>query len=534
MKKSLFAIACAAALVMACKPEEVPVTPALTLTSEAEVAVPIEGGIFTVEFDTNTPWKAALDVAADVAELNVTSGTAEDKKVKVTISENKEENTDRTITLTITGEEVEPVKVVFNQASKFVPYFTISEEEASVGPDGKIIEIEVTTNVADWAVEVPEDANSWLHIEKSDSKVSVTVDPLTTLDDEREAELTFTAGELEPIVFPVYQEGPASVLWYINPSVALEGFDPQVKSSLANIGDNLLVSNGTKVYVLNAMTGEVVNKIDFPEGFACDRLVSDDAGHLLASVDVGYDWTEGVEQKNLIIYKVDIENMSVEPFLSYNLGNLWCSDTGNIRVAGDITKHAEIVATVAGSGYCIVWHVEDGVPTTWYWANTPYVGSSVANSCAAPAGPSIEDGLYFIGYGGDYNLHYLDTFVPDSDQNVWGTAYVTGSSWMENYNCIDVAEYKGTKYVGIVAGCHFNYDATDVYVLDASNKASIENVVMHIDCDSYVSRDDAWANLNWTGGGTYSDIILVPTDSALMIGYIDTNFNVLGVSRWFE
>ena len=405
--------------------------------------------------------------------------------------------------------------------------YELVSSSAALDEKGGSVTIEVNSNAKiDWSLVIPEDAQSWIHLgEKVGNTVNVTVDPYGKLEGEREAELSIVAQDIKPLVFTVYQNGPSSHLWHINPSVDLEGFDPTVKSSISSLGENLLVSNGTKVYVLNALTGEVVNKIALPEGMCVDRLIADDAGNLLASVDVGY-------QVDFVIYKVDINNLTAEPFITYNTGNYYSTGTGNIRVSGDITKQAEIVATVSGSGACIVWHVTDGVPSTWYYANTPYAADYVHTSCTTPAGPSIEDGLYFIGYGGDYNLYYLDTFVPDNTENVWTTAYVTGSSWMENYNCIDVAEFNGTQYVGIVAGCHFNYDATDVYILDASDKANMEPV-LHVDCDSYVSRDGAWANLNWTEGGAYSDIILVPTESALFVAYIDTNFNVLGVSRWF-
>lgn len=500
-----------------------------TLLTKDVAEIGPDGGSAEIKVKTNIDWFVIVpEEDQKWIHLAATKAYAEES-VKVTVDKYSALNTERSSNLyVVCGNE----SAIFKVVQKGVD-FTLASTSASVDEQGGPVQVEVITNATiDWKLVIPEDAQSWIHLgDKSGNIVNITVDPYAELDGEREATLEISADEIESLFFTVSQDGPSSHLWHINPSGALEGFDPTVKSSLANLGENLVVSNGSRVYILNATTGELVNKIDLPEGYAFDRLVADDAGHLLASVDVDYDWTEGAEQKNLIIFKVNLENMSVEPFIEYNLGNIWCSDTGNIRVSGDITTQAEIVATVAGSGYCLVWHVIDGELSTWYSANTPYVGEAVNCSCTAPAGPSIEDGLYFIGYGGDYNLHYLDTFVPDTTENVWATAYVTGSSWMENYNCIDVAEFRGTQYVGIVAGCHFNYDATDVYILDASDKSALEPV-LHVDCDGYVERDDSWANLSWTGSGAYSDIILVPTESALVVAYIDTNFNVLGVSRW--
>ena len=136
MKKSLFAIALAGALVLACKREPAPVPNSLTLKSAAEVQVPVEGGTFTVEFEANVAWTAELDVKTDVAALNVKSGAAEDQKVKVSIQKNEVENVDRTITLTLLAEGVEPVKVLFKQASVYVPYFTLSTNDVAVGVEG--------------------------------------------------------------------------------------------------------------------------------------------------------------------------------------------------------------------------------------------------------------------------------------------------------------------------------------------------------------------------------------------------------------
>ena len=102
---------------------------------------------------------------------------------------------------------------------------------------------------------------------------------------------------------------------------------------------------------------------------------------------------------------------------------------------------------------------------------------------------------------------------------------------MENYNCISTADWKGKKYAAIVKGCHFNYDATDVVLLDITNPAEAKDVYA-IDCDGMVHRADDWSNLDWTDAGSYSDVLLVPTDDALLIYYVDANFNVIGCTQY--
>ena len=98
---------------------------------------------------------------------------------------------------------------------------------------------------------------------------------------------------------------------------------------------------------------------------------------------------------------------------------------------------------------------------------------------------------------------------------------------MENYNCIATAEWNGNKYAAIVAGCHFNYDATDVILLNVNNPAAAEYVYTH-----HGDGDVAWdwaagVNPSWTGAGTYSDALLIPAGDTLLVLYVDSNYGAL-------
>ena len=480
-----------------------------------------EGGEATITVKTNIDWFVIVPEEDQNWIHLVQTKAYADESVKVKVDPYLEIRGERSSVLyVVCGDE--SARYTVKQTG---PVFELVNTSAVLDENGGPVKIDINTNAKmDWTFTIPEDAQSWIHLgEKAEKSVTVNVDSFMELDGERDAVLKVTVNE-EELEFTVSQTGPSSLLWFVHPTEALEGFDPSIKSSLANIGENLIVSNGSKVYVLNALTGEVVNKIDLPEGMYVERLISDDAGNLLASVDAA--------SGDLVIYKVDINNLTAEPFITYNTANLWVDNAGNIRVSGDITKNAEIVATTS-MGFFLVWHVVDGVPSTWYYGNTPYYSWYLQDCCTAPAGPSIDDGLYFIAYGADsnYNLYYLNTFVPDSEENAWALAFETGAAGNEDFNSIDVAEYKGTQYVGFVASSHFTYSDSEIYVLDATNKNSME-LVMDIPFEDFITRDDSWANIHWTGAGPYSDIILVPTESALVVGYIENNVNVLGVSRW--
>ena len=138
----------------------------------------------------------------------------------------------------------------------------------------------------------------------------------------------------------------------------------------------------------------------------------------------------------------------------------------------------------------------------------------------------MADGFFYIGYGGDYNLQYTDAFGAGGGTS-WAPTYVTGSTWMENYNCIATAEWNGNKYAAIVAGCHFNYDATDVILLNVNNPAAAEYVYTH-----HGDGDVAWdwaagVNPSWTGAGTFSDVVLMPAGDTLLMIYVDSNYGAL-------
>ena len=265
-------------------------------------------------------------------------------------------------------------------------------------------------------------------------------------------------------------------------------------------------------------------------GIGSDGRISlcvDEGNHVLVATDANYGET-------VKVYRVDdINNPVPTEYISYDVANYYGTDAGNIRVKGDITKDAVITACVSdgAGGAMLAWKVVAGELSTWYYSNVPYAASLVQFCCAVPVGKTFEDGFLYIGYGGDYNLYYLANFVANNTGNSWVNTYTTGSTWMENYNCIATADWKGKKYAAIVKGCHFEYDATDVVLLDITNPAAATEVYA-IDCDGMVNRAEDWSNLDWTDAGAHSDVLLVPTDDALLIYYVDANFNLIGCTQY--
>lgn len=336
----------------------------------------------------------------------------------------------------------------------------------------------------------------------------------------------------------IRQYGHAFKMW-LKPITEFEGYDPTKKVRLAKYGDNILLANTTKVYLLDPATGDVVSTIPMPEGVAAHSVMVDDADNLLIAAD-------GALDTEIVLYYIqDPMNPSPEALLTYNTGNYYGSQTGNFRVKGNIKENAVITAVVSDGqdgeniedGAILIWEVVDGVCSEWKWTNVPYTAWSVSQMCAYPVGTAISEGLFYIGYSKDYNLKYTSSPVlnpvwaeveegqePYYQQSTqWATSYVTGSSWQENYNCISTAEWKGEEYAAILMGCHFDYDDPDMLLLDVDDPSSAEYVYLY--SQPLDGRDPAsWTNLYWTEGGTHSDILLVPTEEALLMIGIDTNY----------
>ena len=409
--------------------------------------------------------------------------------------------------------------------------FTTEEDEIYVGFDAAVLTIPVATSMefvvtpeCEW-ITVAAEAKAEVKTEEIVLNVAANADMASRSayvsfvpKDEAAADMAFKVA--------VFQTGHANKVWSAEVK-DIEGYDASLQVKLAKYGDNILLANTKNVFVLDPETGAVVNTIPMPEGVTAHSVLVDDAGNFMIAADVEFGATT-------TLYLVpDPTAPAPEVLLSFDTNNYYCVEAGNFRVKGNVKDDAVVTLTVAdgGSGAVIFWEIVDGefteVPTEWgprYWDYVvgPYSGWAVATTCAAPAGTSLADGIFMIGYGGDYNLKYK---VGEAE---WVTSYVTGSSWMENYNCISTATWKENKYAAIVMGCHFNYDATDALLLDVNDPTAAQLLYKHAG-DGDADWDwGAGVNNSWTGGGTFSDVLLVPTADALLMVYVDGNYGTIG------
>ena len=409
--------------------------------------------------------------------------------------------------------------------------FTTEEDEIYVGFEAGVITIPVATSM-DYNV-VPE--CDWIAVAQ-ETKAEVREDEVVlnvAANDGMEARSAYVAfvpkdeaAAAMGFKVAVFQAGHANKVWSKEVK-NIEGYDASLQVKLAKYGDNILLANTTKVFVLDPKDGTVLNTIPMPEGVTAHSVLVDDAGNFMIAADVAFGATT-------TLYLVpDPTNPVPEVLLSFDTNNYYCVETGNFRVKGNVKDDAVVTATVAdgGAGAVIFWEFVDGklteYPTEWGsrdWNYTvgAYSGWAVATTCAAPVGTSVADGFFMIGYGGDYNLKYK---AGEAD---WVTSYVTGSSWMENYNCISTATWKDNKYAAIVMGCHFEYDAADAVLLDVNDPAAAKYLYKHAGDGDAAWDWGAGVNYSWTGGGTYSDVLLAPTADALLMVYVDSNYGTVG------
>lgn len=490
---------------------------ALVLSGEKTFEVAADGG--QVKFAVNH--NIAVEAKAD-ADWLVQAATRAMQTSEFTFDVAANTGAARTAKITVTAGDLKE-ELTVNQAA-WAPVFEVAPaEDQWIAVEGGSVSITVDANVE---YTVTTDENDWLTVTNEGGVYTFTAAANEGFD-YRSTGVYVTPKDEAYVesakAFYVFQNGRAAKLWAKHPAEDYEGYDASQRVKLAKYGEYILLANTTKIYVLEPADGSVVNTIDVPAGMAAHNVLVDDAGNVL----FGADALDGAGDVTLY-YVADPFNPAPEQLISWNAGNYYCVGAGNIRVKGNVKDDAVITAVVTdgAGGACIAWEVVDGVISDWKWTNPPYTNWNVPSLCFAPIGSSMSDGFFYIGYGGDYNLYYTDSFVAGGG-TPWAVSYVTGSSWMENYNCIATAEWNGNKYAAVVAGCHFNYDAADVFLLNVNNPAAAEHVYTH-----HGDGDADWdwtagVNPNWTGLGTYSDVLLVPTADALLMVYVDSNYGAM-------
>ena len=470
-----------------------------------EVTIPTAGTEdlaepLTVTFTANAAWTATLagEGVAEWLSISPKSGQAGEAKIKIDALANTG-NENRTASLEIAVEGLEPAVVKITQLQKNA--IDVNAEDAyTISFKGGSVEVTVGHNV-DYTYEVVygDGVTPWLAETKA-----YTTDKLTFTAAEQEVNAParsaslYVYSELGVVkVITVSQEAWSPIAW--SNSLAELGAAAG-RAGIAVTGDKVYFTAAGELWAADAATGAGAQKIALPEGFIAGGVHVDDAGNLMVS---GEDRAPGAGQ--LQLFKVAADG-TYTALVDYNSANYWCTEMGNFRVKGDVNGDALIMVYICvGTGHYAAWEVKGGVV-----AEAPVYGDlhdgswDASTGVVAPAGATLADGFFSITYGSTYNLNYFDG-------SAWSEIYVTGSTWMENYNCISTTEVNGKKYLAMTASCHFDYDYTDIIILDVTDVTAVKEVFK-------IQMNFHTVN---AAGLTYSDICIKGEDGKLAAYVID-------------
>lgn len=476
--------------------------------------VPVEGQVITFNVAHNIEFTAESDPAEWIQKVE--SKAMSETEVSFNVMANTGAAREGKIIVKAAGL---PDFVATVKQAAWVPSMEVSAEAFNFTVAGGTEEFTVTSNV-EYDVTVEE--NDWLTISAGENgKYSVSALENKGFE-ARDVKITVTPKDETLAEFVTVirasQEGLAKDLWHKSVT-SYDGFSAGSGLKLAKFGEYLLILNGDKIFVVNAATGEFVLKYDLPQ--AMQSLCVDEGGNVILANDANYG-------EVITVYKADLASMSLDKLTEFNSAEYYCVDAGNLRIKGDVTKNAVITVSVADgvNGAAVYWEVKEGIISDWSYVNTPNSAWHVVNQAVVPAGNSVSDGFFQIAYAGDYNLSYLANPVKGSG-NEWVTSYLTGTNSNYNPNTLATATFNGKKYLAYLLGCHFTWCNTTVVLLDVTDPANA-TLVYQFDGEMYVTRNDDWSNADWTGAGTYSDVVLSAEEDGVSIWYADTNFNLIG------
>lgn len=496
MKKiALFLMAAAA--VISCNKEEfvphvdfAPVEVTIPTAGTDELAEPV-----TFNFTANAAWTAEVKGENVIEWLSISpkKGEAGEASIKFTATANTAKE-NRTATLEINVEGLETIVVPVVQLQKNA--IDVNADAAyTVSFKGGSVEIEVGHNVA-YTYEVSAD---WLVETKAytTDKLTFTVAEQEVNAPARTATVTVYSELGVVMIVSITQEAWSPISW-TNSLTELGAGAGRVGVAVA--GDKVYFTANGELFAADAATGAGATKVALPEGFVAGGVHVDDAGNLMVS---GPDimWEAGGQLQLYLVTEA-----GYTPLVDYNSANFWCTEMGNFRVKGDVTKDAVIAAYVCGqTAYGLYWEVKSGVVGESAYVQLPDMSWDASTGVVTPAGATLADGLYCITYGNDYDLFYYDGAE-------WTKTWESPASWMENFNCISTTEVGGKTYLALTMSCHFDYDYTDIVVLDVTDPKAAAQVF---------SIQMNFHTVN-AGGLTYSDIYIKGEDGKLAAYVVDS------------
>ena len=508
MKKLLMLFAAAAFALVACEPEDNPGTddngggktnePTLTfgIFTDLTVNLGVESAMHTISFTAPEAWTASVEyVEGDepgYVVLSKESGEAgERQEVKVTVQALPEEAYGRYFYVNLKcGKDTGKITVF--QGSVFIP----SDTWFGFDTKGGDATFSIFTNV-EYSVTVYDDAFPWAGPAFDATTNTGTFKVAASKEyDDRFAYMKFTVpaiqvpvyddegnvveGETQDYVVRIYvqQYGNVKVAWrqdFFWGMFSLGG-----RHSIALLDDYFIINtqidaeNETGgLMVFKKADGSFVTNID--AGMSFTGITTDDAGNIILTAGGDYPidestWGLIVDQQTplmvFVLKKADALAIlggapvpKLQPIIYYP-NEFYGYGLGNVRVTGDITGTAVLDMVSAAyqetepTNRVVSWQFTGGKTTNAPTSNrtvpadmsiwTP--NDLVAKHITA----DVNGPLYYMGYDGNYQLWYAANMEAE-----WQDAMDSGSSWIEGYQCLDIIEWNGHKYLGLIGETYF-------------------------------------------------------------------------------
>lgn len=497
MKKVLYFLAATLVAVAACnkpevtptptpepEPEPTPTVPDLTLSTPKIVDVEAESSIYTVKFDAGKDWTAVLsypDGSNDGAVLENSSGkAAEAVELRVTFQGlDPEVQRGRLVQLDIkAGAATESIQ--FFQGLVFLADNKVDMPVIGVAGEKYDLHIQTNMDVSIKKYDGADEAFPWapVTITKGDHSIDLSFNVAANEGyDARTAYVKFTMPQIQvPVLddegvptgettdyvqrFYLNQEGHTVEEWK---SFLTEDFyvGESATATVAMFSGKLLVSDSKNVYKVDPQTGKFEGVLN-TEGLPVQSITSDDAGNLLLANLGGYG-----ELFDVYAVKADDSELANPVHLIHFVNEAWSGSTGIDKVSarGDVFGNGVVTAIYGGVGsyggltYTLYWGIEGGKAAESYynewnpvvnpassgWLSTPELGDDLwlSNRAAfVPAGASIEDGFFYGGYDGLYNVLYYNNAE-------WQVSVEGAGDWAGGPQGLHAVDWNGRKILVI-------------------------------------------------------------------------------------
>lgn len=470
-------------------------TVVFTLTSDSVVNLGSESEISTVKFTAPAAWTIKIVYPTEVNEyvvLSQTSGEAGENEVKVTVQSLPEGEVGRYFSAVITCGSAQK-EVVFYQGSVFIIDYTWFEFDTAGGN----AEFNVISNL-DYTV-TTYDVFDWAPVTyDKETGAGVIAVAASNAYDSRTAYVKFTVPDIQVAVYDyddngdpydtgettdyvvrvyVYQEGNVKVAW--TQDFFWTMFSTGGRHSIALVGDYFIVNTEVDasystggVMVFKKSDGSYVKNIAFDESFT--GVTTDDAGNVILTSGGDYPIDENTwaliaeDQTPLKVYVIkaaDAKSMidsgtapTIEPIITW-YNTCYGYGVSNVRVTGDVTGTAVIDVVSAAyqesdpTNRVVAWQVTGGKAAAEPVIRTVPADDSIwtpNDLVAKHITTDVNGPLYYMGYDGNYQLWYAASMTAD-----WQAVLDSGSSWIEGYQCLDILEWNGHKYLGLIGETYF-------------------------------------------------------------------------------